>query len=130
VQAVRVFRGVKNPEEEVLTTGYKPDWRLIHKDEEEEVMKLDVPKRKPRIIAKDANYPPLLERMLMQEMNTTVPPKMEVSLRESVWNMYVREDRITEIPNLFPGHLDPSELDGYSNTTYNKKSETVSEDSS
>ncbi|XP_064619456.1 small ribosomal subunit protein mS34-like [Lineus longissimus] len=115
--AKRVFRGVKIPEEERITTGYKPDWRLIHKDEEAEIKKQDAPKREPRIIPKEVDYPPLLGRMLMQEMNLLTPPKMEIVPRESVLNLYVREDRTDQLPILFPELVKSSESIGKSSET-------------
>ena len=65
--------------------------------------------------------------MLMQEMKTTTPPKMERILCETVWNMYVREDRISEVPNIFPGHFDQEELAEFG---IKESDDTVSESSS
>ena len=64
VWAEKVFRGRKYKNlVEVCSVSYKPDYRLIHKDEEAAYCKVDtiVPFEKNKILPRTLPFPPLLK---------------------------------------------------------------------
>ena len=102
VWATKVFRGVRFPDEVLITAGYKPDWALVPKHEEEKYLNYDGPEREVRVIPKTQSYPPLLERILMKEGDLSEPPRMSITPKVSAWNTAVREDKINELDQIFP----------------------------
>ena len=72
-----VFRG-KEMGEKRIDSGWKADWRLVPKEEEEEFLRMaNSVKRPPKRISKEAPFPPLLEHFLKQQMEEAGTPLTE-----------------------------------------------------
>ena len=68
-----VFRGTYRGQEWLSWTTYKPDFRLIPKEEEESITKLkkgELPERfeRTKVLPSHSDFPPLLRELIIQDM--------------------------------------------------------------
>ena len=72
-----VFRG-KEIGERRIDSGWKADWRLVPKEEEEEFIEMaNSLKRQPKRVTNEAPFPPLLEYFYRQQMEEAGTPLTE-----------------------------------------------------
>ncbi|XP_069702045.1 small ribosomal subunit protein mS34 isoform X2 [Periplaneta americana] len=91
VWAEKVFRGRKYPGlVKIESASYKADYRLLHKDEEEDYCKEDavISLEKIKLLPHTIPYPPLLKEMILNECRArgeevTKEPEMEMSYTRS-----------------------------------------------
>ncbi|PSN53237.1 hypothetical protein C0J52_07983 [Blattella germanica] len=87
IWAEKVFRGRKYKNiVQVCSVSYKPDYRLLHKDEEEAYCKTDtiVPLEKTKILPQTIPFPPLLKELILNNFRAkgktiTDEPQLKVS---------------------------------------------------
>ncbi len=83
---IKVFRGVTIGEQPIKV-GFKPDWRLIPKVEEDKFKNFS--RELPEVaVPKTATFPPLLEKFILAERHEAgiedlEPPKLELIARDN-----------------------------------------------
>lgn len=83
VTVERTFRGVTSPKPVVIfSSSYKPDFRLIPKDEEAEYCKV-LNNRKETILAPEIDLPPLLREFVSDETKEA-NPRMKLHFKTNV----------------------------------------------
>lgn len=80
----KTFRGVTQPKPTLIeSVSYKPDYRLIPKDEEQVFCKTSEAKSQARVLPETADFPPLLKEYLLREMKLkgeNVPKDLKLPL--------------------------------------------------
>uniref|UniRef100_A0A1B6D1J7 Uncharacterized protein n=1 Tax=Clastoptera arizonana TaxID=38151 RepID=A0A1B6D1J7_9HEMI len=102
----KVFRGKKYPQlVELYRTSYKTDYRLIPKDEEEDILaRVEAIPRRETIVANYTSFPPLLKEFIIEEMKEkgetiNEEPKLKLVIRNGRDNV-ARLAKEGEIPNV------------------------------
>ncbi|XP_074648920.1 small ribosomal subunit protein mS34-like [Tubulanus polymorphus] len=93
------FRGVPMGVKKICS-GYKPDWRLVAKHEEEQIKKNDAPVRDKRIAPSTTKFPPLMEKMILRDLEkmgkeVTTAPVLKISIRQTDFNYVVQDSNLS-----------------------------------
>ena len=91
-----------------IKTGnsYKPDWRLVPRDKEEELLSYISAEPRPTPIVPDAiKFPPLLEKMIIEEKIRTgeklsEPPLLPINIRVGEFNRAMLEKEARQLEQL------------------------------
>ncbi|CAK1556197.1 unnamed protein product [Leptosia nina] len=95
----KTFRGRKLPQlTEIYRTSYKPDYQLVHKDEEEKLLQAAATvKHKSDILPNSIEMPPLMKRFIMRDHEKKgVQPMKEYVMPLSYKHSPNRVERIAE----------------------------------
>lgn len=67
VSVEKTFRGNREPDTIILRASYKPDFRLLSKDEEAAYCKITAVHGNDKLYAKTMSFPPLMKEMIINE---------------------------------------------------------------
>lgn len=99
-----VFRGKRYPDTVIQTTSYKPDYRLIPKDEEEEYCKFTEVKKEEKIFPRTTVFPPLMRELILREAKASgqeIKAEPQLTLRYATGvNNHTRVAEEGEISNV------------------------------
>lgn len=84
---MRFFRG-EPLGENIITKGYKNDWRLVPRDTEQSFLSHSAPERPVNIVPDRIKFPPLLELLITEEQQragtyTGEPPMLPLQIKKT-----------------------------------------------
>ncbi|ELT91549.1 hypothetical protein CAPTEDRAFT_223404 [Capitella teleta] len=99
--AQAIFRG-EDKGERVVRAGFKNDWRLVPRHEEEEFLSREHKPLPVNIVPKQCEFPPLFEHFLLKDMqyhkmDTSVKPMLPLIVKQGIDNRAIYESEIESL---------------------------------
>lgn len=96
---MEIFRG-EDKGEQVIRSGFKADWRLVPKEDEESFLNRQYEKRPVNEVPTHINFPPLFEHFLVEGLKksgqaVSEPPMMPLIIQKGSENRAIQEGETT-----------------------------------